>query len=158
MSFADSAQLSGIPEGTFYRWKAQGEKAKKGRYREFYEAVNRASAAATEVLIGIAYKAAIEGREEVEIRETKDANGAITGTVTTRRKVPRDGRLAMQILERRHPERYGRQVIQHEGFIHGGGGGSVEGVTINLFFDDGESEGNSAPPITTTETLEEIPA
>lgn len=39
-----ACQLVGIGESTFYRWLEQGEKAKSGPYREFWEALKRAEA------------------------------------------------------------------------------------------------------------------
>ena len=39
-----AARAAGIDESTFYRWKALGEKARSGKYREFFKALRRAEA------------------------------------------------------------------------------------------------------------------
>ena len=44
MTFGHAAAAAGISEGTFYRWKSIGEKAKSGKYHEFYEALKSAEA------------------------------------------------------------------------------------------------------------------
>jgi len=37
--------LVGIHVSTYYRWLSMGEKAKKGQYKEFYDAIKKAEAA-----------------------------------------------------------------------------------------------------------------
>jgi len=55
------AQYLGIPERTFYRWLAEGEKAKKGLAWQFYQAIKKAEAEAVARNIALIQKAATEG-------------------------------------------------------------------------------------------------
>lgn len=74
-----AAVYAGIGESTFYRWMDQGERAKAGRYRRFWQAVKEA-----------------EGEAEVR------------AVAIIQRKMPEDWRAAMSYLERQHPKRWGR--------------------------------------------------
>ncbi|RME07092.1 MAG: hypothetical protein D6803_04830 [Anaerolineae bacterium] len=49
--YETAARLAGIDPSTFYRWKARGERAKRGLYREFWEALQQADAEAEAALI-----------------------------------------------------------------------------------------------------------
>lgn len=46
-----SAEASGISETTFYRWMSEGERAKSGKMREFWESVTRAQGESETVLL-----------------------------------------------------------------------------------------------------------
>ena len=76
-----AAVYAGIGESTFYRWMAQGERAKAGRYRRFWQAVKEA-----------------EGEAEVR------------AVAIIQKKMPEDWRAAMTYLERKHPKRWGRRM------------------------------------------------
>ena len=49
--YETAARLAGIDPSTFYRWKRRGEQAKRGLYREFWEALQQADAEAEATLI-----------------------------------------------------------------------------------------------------------
>ena len=55
-----SFRAAGIHPGTGHSWLAQGEKQEEGPFREFYEAVGEAQAAAEERLVGLISNAAVE--------------------------------------------------------------------------------------------------
>ena len=54
VSYADAARLVGVGESTLHRWRAAGESARRGKFREFRERVQAAvaqfRAAATDVI------------------------------------------------------------------------------------------------------------
>lgn len=84
------AQYLNISEETFYRWLREGEKAKNGLKRQFYEAVKRAEAEAIARNLALIQKAAQEGNWQA----------------------------AAWWLERKYPEEWGRKDhmdIQAEG-------------------------------------------
>ncbi|PTM58370.1 hypothetical protein [Desmospora activa] len=70
----------GIGETTWYRWMSEGEKATRGRYREFRDAIKRAESAA-------------------EMR-------AVNGIVQAGSK---NWQALAWYLERKHPDRWGRR-------------------------------------------------
>lgn len=73
--------LAGIGLTTFHRWMAEGEQAKSGAKREFWEAVTRAEAEAEERVVAL-----------------------------WQARIPDDWQAARDFLARRHPERWGRTV------------------------------------------------
>ena len=88
-----AAEAAKVSETTFYRWLEEGEKAKQGKKREFWESIKEAEAES----------------EQNAVRVVQDA-------------MPHDWKAAMTYLERRHPERWGKrdkQTLEHTG--EGGG-------------------------------------
>jgi hypothetical protein len=76
-----AAVYAGITERTYYRWMELGERARGGRYLQFFQAVKAA-----------------EGEAEVR------------AVAIIQKKMPDDWRAAMSYLERKHPKRWGRRV------------------------------------------------
>lgn len=72
---------AGIDYSTFRRWMVQGEKAKSGKYREFYEAVKKAE-------------------YEAEIRLVAQ----------WQKHMPENWQAIATFLERRYPERWARRL------------------------------------------------
>ncbi len=72
--------FAGIHYSTFRNWMIRGEKAKSGKYKKFFEAVTRAEL-------------------EAEVRMVAQ----------WQKHMPEDYRAIRDFLERRHPERWGRQ-------------------------------------------------
>jgi hypothetical protein len=97
-----AAQSAGISKATYYRWMSVGEKAVSGIQREFYEAVRDAEADA-----------------EVEV------------VARILKAVPEEWRAGLALLERRHPERWGRRQA-HE---HTGPGGTPLNLRDSIFED-----------------------
>ena len=72
---------AGIHYSTFRKWMIKGEKAKSGKYREFFEAVTRAE-------------------YEAEVRMVAQ----------WQKHMPEDYRAIRDFLERRYPDRWGRRL------------------------------------------------
>ena len=72
---------AGIHYSTFRKWMIKGEKAKSGKYREFFEAVTRAE-------------------HEAEVRMVAQ----------WQKHMPEDYRAIRDFLERRYPERWGKRL------------------------------------------------
>lgn len=75
-----AAEAAGIHEATFYRWMQEGEKATKGQYHEFCEYIKQCQSVAVKKHLNLITKAATEGSWQA----------------------------SAWILERRHPEEFGR--------------------------------------------------
>lgn len=76
-----AAEAAGIGETTFYRWMQSGEKAKRGKFREFWEYIKECQAKAVQLHLKLITKAAGEGTWQA----------------------------SAWILERRFPEEFGRR-------------------------------------------------
>lgn len=90
-------QYLGIGETTWYRWMQEGEKAKSGIKRDFWESIKRAEAHAEIRNVQIIQKAADKAKDD-----------------------PKLWVAAMTFLERKFPERWGRKDkvkadLQHTG-------------------------------------------
>jgi len=106
MSQESAAIYAGISESTYYLWLEKGEKATRGKFLEFLEAVNKS-------------KATILGRLEVEAhrlslphtvvtkREVLRKDGTVVELKTTTTEV--DSQMTRFILERRHPDLWGKK-------------------------------------------------
>ena len=108
VSYDEAARAAGIHPSTFYRWRARGREAKRGKFHAFSERVD-----AAEAKLGIKYLEAIERsvfEERVVTKERvrKLPDGSIIRDITTVRHPP-DIRGAMWWLERRS-EGFGRKV------------------------------------------------
>ena len=94
----------GVSETSFYAWMAKGIEAKTGQFAEFADAVHRARQRGDLELLALVRKA---------------AKG--------------DGRLALDLLARRHPEAFARKdrtTVRHTG--HDGGPVKVAAMVANL--------------------------
>jgi transposase-like protein len=85
--YEPAARSAGISPATLHRWMEKGSKSASGIQREFHDAVKRAAA-----------------ELEVEI------------TARIRKAASEDWRAGLSLLERRHPDRWGRrQALEHTG-------------------------------------------
>jgi hypothetical protein len=85
--YGPAAESAGISEATFYRWMKNGREAASGIQRDFYLAVRKAEADLEVEIVARLRKAAIE-----------------------------EWRAGLTLLERRHPDRWGRrQAHEHTG-------------------------------------------
>ncbi|MFG6193377.1 hypothetical protein [Nonomuraea sp. JJY05] len=111
-----AADLCGVGRSTVHRWMARGEEADAPlEYREFREALTRARARAADVLVSAAFADAKGG---ALIREVVRPDGAEERTWT-----PPNGRVALELLARMHPEEW-RPVKAVE--VSGPQGGPVQ--------------------------------
>lgn len=92
-----AAQYAGISQTTFYRWLEEGERARSGAKREFWEAIRAAEA-------------------QAEVRNVLLVEAAAAT----------EWRAAAWMLERKHFERWGRkEQTQHSGSIQLEGLGEI---------------------------------
>jgi hypothetical protein len=96
---------AGIGESTFYRWIQLGERAERGRFREFWEEVRRAEQDAVTRNVTILQKAAMGG-DVVEKTTVTKRDGT---TVIREKKSPPQAQWAAWWLERKHPDDWGRR-------------------------------------------------
>ena len=78
--YETACRLAGIHYANFRQWMIKGEAEESGKYREFYEAITHAEAEA----------------EDHAIQQWQQA-------------MPTDWRAVQMFLERRHPDRWGKQ-------------------------------------------------
>ncbi len=86
--YETACRLAGIHYANFRQWMIKGEAEESGKYREFYEAITHAEAEA----------------EDHAIQQWQQA-------------MPTDWRAAQMFLERRHPDRWGKQDRLDLGFL-----------------------------------------
>ena len=110
MSQEKSATLAGISETTFYFWKSKGENDKSGIYRSFWESLKKAQALAEARHLNNIVKHAMGGSKIVENRTTTAPDGSVT-EVVTEKETPGSWQSSAWWLERKYPERYGRNRI-----------------------------------------------
>ena len=112
MTYDQAAELAGIGKSTFYRWKEKAEKAKEGKFREFWDSLKRAETEGEAVLLKDIHSTATGKhiRKKTKIEAITDPEGVEIGTKTT--TTIEEGvvwQACAWILERRHPERWGRR-------------------------------------------------
>ena len=146
MTFRQAAKVNGIGESTFYDWMAIGRQRPRGRERRFRDAVVQAEAEGAKALLTIIREAAVRGHHVQEVTELADSNGRIYETRRTVKRTFGDWRAAVRMLEMRHPEDYGKQVVTHEGNV--GISGSSD-LKIEFVFDDGtgQEDNSDATPV-----------
>ena len=136
LPYKAASQLAGIHDTTRIEWRKRGERAKSGLYYEFANALSQAEAEAQQAMVAVVREAAQRGDEEVSITERLDKDGNVIEIVRVKRQNPRNWRAAMAMLERRHPEEFGRSIVQHEQ----GEGQPPIPVEVKMVFDDGEGQ------------------
>jgi transposase len=112
-----AAALAGISKDTFYAWLKKGARQKKGPFKEFSDAVDRAQAEA-EAMDLVRIEVAANGRPTKLLRDEKgniifDEKGK---PIIMERSVYPDWTAAAWRLERRFPERWSSKArIEHTG-------------------------------------------
>ncbi|MYB35893.1 MAG: hypothetical protein F4Y26_00555 [Gammaproteobacteria bacterium] len=140
----EAALEVGICETTFYNWRNRGEASKRGKYVEFLKATKEAEARFVASRVLRIYTAADESPVETKTveKEIKAPDGTVIGSevTTTTIEKPPDWRAALELLQRRRPQEFGRtQRIEHSGEIDGPPAAAVV-TPIMVVFDDGASE------------------
>lgn len=143
LTYERASQLAGVDYQTFRNWMIRGEQEKerlseKGArerkreapFFEFFEAVQRAEIEGEFTNANVIKDAADGGRQYTETKTVKVWDSTlkrhiITEQIETTKTMSPDWRAAAFILERRHPERWTKQ-IHHAG----PGGGPIEIKTI----------------------------
>ena len=98
-----AAARAGIADSTFYHYLEMGRRQKRGKYKDFLDAVVRAEGECMANALAVLTKAAI-GQGAV-----LDQDGRVVEEA-----IPADWRAAAFILERRFPHEFGRQVVETE--------------------------------------------
>ena len=122
LTYKESAQMAGVHEATFYRWKKKAEKAKTGLFCEFCESLKKANVEAKALHLNIINKTAQGGLDQSEDRRTTKrttcsscAEVATEETITeVRKKTLPVWQASAWILERRFPDEFGRNVQPKE--------------------------------------------
>ena len=143
LSLRAVCQLCKIDYTTYHNWMNEGRDSNPGTIkREFFEGVEAAKAKAEKSMLDLIRTAAERGREEVTVVREMDANGQVSSTTTTQKTIARDWRAAAWILEHRHPDDYGKRVLDHRNIPSPAASAPP---VINLIFDDGEGDPNVIP-------------
>lgn len=90
LPYAMAAAAAGVPERTFYWWKQRGEEDEGSIYGRFLQALKTAEAEGARNLLGM-------------------IRGAALGSRDGKRRPTGQWQAAAWILERRHPELFGRR-------------------------------------------------
>ena len=109
-----ACQLAGVSETTFYVWKSKGQKAKRGKFREFLESIEKAVAQFQQKQIAIIRRASTEPIVNEKTHVRTDSEGKEIKEKWTEYKAP-SWQPAAWLLERRFPDEYGRVTVKHEG-------------------------------------------
>lgn len=110
-----SAKAVGLNPYTVHHWIMRGRQATAGKYYIFAVGVDAAMEEAKEKLHEVVVASALGESSEVEVKETTDAKGKVLSRTTITRTRPNNPQLALRMLEARHPNEYGRRIIQNEG-------------------------------------------
>jgi transposase-like protein len=110
LTYQQAAQVAGIDETTLHRWKRQGEKAKSGKFRQFYQAIKKANVKARLVLLERIGKTGEGGEIVKTTSEIHDAKGNLVRRVITKKEMPPVWQASAWILERRFPDEFGRKA------------------------------------------------
>jgi transposase len=101
-----AAALAGVHYATVARWMARGRKDTAGMYREFCDAVKRATAEAIQTRVGRIEEAATGG-QVVEQRQVVVEKEGVKTTTTTVKYTRPEWTADAWVLERRHPDEFG---------------------------------------------------
>ena len=115
LTYKEAAQLAGIHEATFYRWKKMGEKAGSGIFYEFCESLKRANVEAMVFHLKRICDVALGGQKIIEEKIMFKRNNNTNDEIPIRRvRVTKYTLPVWQasawILERRFPDRWGKRA------------------------------------------------
>lgn len=105
-SYEVAAQLAGISERSFHRWKARGQKEKSGRYWQFWQEVSDAIAKSEAIHVQNVLKAATQSKFLTETTHIERSDGT-EETRTVRKEILPDWGASKWMLSKRFPERWG---------------------------------------------------
>lgn len=115
LSYRKTAAAAGITRQTLRNYVKRGEKAKSGKYFIFFNRLQKAETEGERVNFQKIRDAAVGGQEIKHTKEIFHGNKIVKEISTTQQSAP-DWRAASWILERRHPERYGRYRIKDKSY------------------------------------------
>ena len=127
LSYADAALLAGVSETTYHRWRQKGQAARSGKFREFWQRIQAATAISRRRALETIERAARGHtrhkpwtRTKTEIEKILDEKGNDTGlrkAKTVTEQIGADWRAALALLERRDPKFVPRRHIEHSGKV-----------------------------------------
>ena len=104
-----SARLAGISEATLYNWLQRGRQEKRGQFKDFNEAVQKAEAEAEVEAVLLIRQAAIGG-QVVSRKTTSRTTGAGETVTRVDETYSRpEWQAAAWLLERKYPGRWGKR-------------------------------------------------
>ncbi|MFZ5573492.1 MAG: hypothetical protein ACOZF0_24075 [Thermodesulfobacteriota bacterium] len=110
LTYKQAAQIVGVDETTFQRWKRKGKEAISGKYHQFYQAIKTANVKARYILLERIRQAG-EGKQIIETTsEVLDAGGKVIRRIVVRKEHPPAWQALAWILERRFPDEFGRKA------------------------------------------------
>ena len=115
LTYKEAAQLAGIHEATFYRWKKMGEEARSGIFYEFCESLKRANVEAMVFHLKRINDVAKGGQKIIEEKVIFKRNNNTNDEIPIRRlRVTKNTLPVWQasawILERRFPDEWGKRA------------------------------------------------
>ncbi|MEM7345428.1 MAG: hypothetical protein AAF485_14400 [Chloroflexota bacterium] len=134
LSNRDAMAVAGVSESAFYNWIQRGEqeirrvaeaptrrkvKDKELPFVDFVEAIKKAEPQRKQVLISIIQKSARGGAQHTETKEKYEAgNETPTEKTITTKTRPSEWQAAAWLLERLHPEEFGRRQTIDLNVLH----------------------------------------
>lgn len=110
-TFKDAAMFAGVPERTFYDWKVQAEReGASPLFKSFLHELKLAMVQGEAVLLKRIHDASSGGQTVTETRTLRDKKGDIIEETVATKTTPPLWTAAAWILERRHPDKWGRHI------------------------------------------------
>jgi len=110
MTYQQAANIAGIDETTFHRWKRQGEDANSGKFHQFCLAIKRANEKAKLILLKRIGESGEGGQILETTREVYDAGGNLVRRIIVQKELGPVWQASAWILERRFPDEFGRKA------------------------------------------------
>lgn len=135
LNFREACVAAGIGKTTFYRWKAWGAKAKRGKFRDFWDALARARVFYKRARLKTIRRASEESPVETRVVKKriprKDSEGNVVYeeiTEVVRVTKPPSWQAADRLLERVFAEEFSKHTLEHKGKVKQDHSGSVDSV------------------------------
>lgn len=103
-----------VSESTYHRWKAKGENAKSGIFREFWERLKKAEIKIRKKHLDRIDKAASGRQTSIEKRVKRDQKGNVIERTVISKVLAPQWQASAWILERKFPSEFGRNAKVHE--------------------------------------------
>jgi hypothetical protein len=115
MTQKEIADFLGIDPKTFRNWRERGHSEEKGIYRELVDAMDHAEAEMYSECVKVIQEGILGGATQIT-RKVKLENGMPVKTEITEKTLLPNPKLALEVVERLFPERWGRyETLRLEG-------------------------------------------
>ena len=115
MTWEGAAKLAGVTSRTVERWKEKGRKSPGGAYGKFLEMCEEAVEQFKRYHLAVV-ESATRVRRKTRVVTKRHGDGTTTRETHVERLLP-DAGTSKWLLERRHPEEFGRRVVEHTGSV-----------------------------------------